>query len=273
MRYPHVALVTDTDIEAAVTFARTASPTGFMELLFDGPTQSRTAYLHPRSYGAVGLTLTQGGPGLPDFPRLLPVLNAVGRAQAPDAGLWMPVGAVMLAGEIAARYLHQQLTREHHPAVLAPLRQAIAVNWPRYYIPPHLTGPAAGNLLRLTNGPQRRSFAPAEIQAMRLIARMLPGGHVDQGLRLRCATQLCGVFAPGRGRYRAQELSAVREETIAFRADGRRADEQHKDTAEDATGPDEPGSPQDVWDWDEPDADEDEKTPAACRAVPATEAS
>ncbi|MFE3609764.1 hypothetical protein [Streptomyces goshikiensis] len=245
----HPALVTDIDIKIAVDYTAKNKnyPLKVADLPFVVPAEGPTSCVSPHDHGAVGVTLTHGESGSPDYARLLPVLSAIGRTQREEQHheTWMPTGVVMLAGEIAARYLHRQLAREHSTKVLTPLTQAINVVWPQRYAHLHpgqhpLGGPTrctkwpppcphplrhpAGQLMRLANGPHRAGFTPAETKAMRLIARTLPGERLTT--RMRCAARLCTVFVPRYSRYRVEDLNAVREEIISFRANRRRADEE-----------------------------------------------
>ncbi|MFJ4342991.1 hypothetical protein [Streptomyces sp. NPDC088915] len=219
MSLPGIARVTETDIEAAAAFREKLDerPTGFADLLFDPPAHGPTAWLNPNDQAAVGVTLTYRHPGAPDQDRLLPVLHAVGRCHSYGVRQLMQVGTVMLGGEIAARYLYQQLARRYPPFFLKPLKTVIALQWPlpeegRPDGPQH---PAMA-LLRLANGPDRGLFTVTEIQAMRLVARTLPGGG-DQEQRLRCAAQICSTFARGHIRFRREDLAAVREEVLTAR--------------------------------------------------------
>ncbi|MFE1270597.1 hypothetical protein [Streptomyces sp. NPDC058758] len=224
MTYPGIAYVTEDDLEAAAEFRERheKEPGAFIDLLFGVKDYGPTAMLNPRDQEAVGATLTLHLSGAAAQDRLLPVLRAVGRVHCQGAGPMLPLGAVMLGGEIAARYLHQQLSHRHPPVLLAPLQTAIGLQWPlpgeeRPQEPDH-PARAAVALLRLANGPHRHAFTLTEIQAMRLVARTLPGEGLQQ--RLRCAAGVCGTFARGRIRFDRDVLTAVREDVLTARTAG-----------------------------------------------------
>ncbi|WP_409239924.1 hypothetical protein [Streptomyces sp. PA5.6] len=84
-------------------------------------------------------------------------------------------GVIMLAGEVAARYLPTQLAREHGPYGLEPFQAAIALLWP---LPdesvPSVQGHPAIALLRLTTGLYKDLSSIVEIKARQALARSLP---------------------------------------------------------------------------------------------------
>ncbi|MEU5900325.1 hypothetical protein [Streptomyces venezuelae] len=124
----------------------------------------------------------------------------------------------MLAGEVAARNLYQQLAGEHGPWGLEPLQAAITALWP---LPgeqaPHVQGDPAMALLRLTTAYQGL-FTIAETQAMRILARVLP--PCDQVTQLRCAARLCERVTRHQSRLHADRLAAVREAVVTARTTG-----------------------------------------------------
>ncbi|MFB7341149.1 hypothetical protein ACFCZ6_13920 [Streptomyces hydrogenans] len=218
MNYFGIAYVTEGDLEAAAAFRKKEEeqPGAFVDLLFTVPAHGPTAMLNPRAQEAVGATLTLHLSGAADQDRLLPVLRAVGRVHSEGAGPMLPVGTVMLGGEIAARYLYQQLSRRYPPFLLAPLKTAISLLWPLpgRGRPEGRPNPAMA-LLRLANGEYRTLFTHTEIQAMRLIARALAGGSL--AVRLQCAAGVCATFARGRVRFDRDVLTVVREDVLTAR--------------------------------------------------------
>lgn len=220
-----VARVTDRDIEAAAEASERLkeSPRGFTDLLFSVPSYGPAQHMSPRDRAAVGVVLTyNSGCWEQHEDQLLQVIRAVGRVHRrdTDTGYIMQPGVIMLAGEVAARYLYQQLAREHGPHGLEPLAAAIAVVWP---LPgetvPHVQGNPAMALLRLTTGPYKNLFTTAEIQAMRLLARALP--TCDPVPQLRCAARICETITRYRGRFRGHCLTAVREAVVTARTTGK----------------------------------------------------
>lgn len=221
MTYPGIAHVTEGDREAAAEFRKKheKEPGALVDLLYGAKNYGPTSAINPRDQEAVGATLTLHLSSAEEQDRLLPVLRAVGRVHCQGAGPMLPLGTVMLGGEIAARYLHRQLSRRHPPVLLAPLKTAIALQWPLpgEERPPEPDHPAraAVALRRLANGPHRYAFTLTEIQAMRLVALTLPGEGLEQ--RARCAAGVCGTFARGRIRFDRDVLTAVREDILTAR--------------------------------------------------------
>lgn len=221
MTYPGIAYVTEDDLQAAAAFREKheKEPAALIDLLFGVKDYGPTAAINPRDQEAVGATLTFHLSGAADQDRLLPILRAVGRVHCQGAGPMLPIGTIMLGGELAARYLYQQLSRRHPPVLLTPLKTAIALQWPlpgeeRPQEPQH-PAMATMALLRLANGPLRNLFTITEIQAMRMVARTLPGDGLQT--RLRCAAGVCATFARGRIRFDRDVLTAVREDILTAR--------------------------------------------------------
>ncbi|MFE8940931.1 hypothetical protein ACFYNX_26035 [Streptomyces sp. NPDC007872] len=197
----------------------------FADLLFTVPDHGPAAHMPAQDRAAAAIALTWNpGPSDLDETRLLRVIHATGRTHRPG-GEGVPslhVGTVMLGGEIAARYLHQQLAHKHGPDGFEPLEAAIATLWP---LPgetlPRVQGDVGMNLRRLVTGPYKVLFATAEIKAMEHLARAMPDS-VDQATRLLCVARACRYIVHDRTRL-LDDLPAVREMILAARTDSQSA--------------------------------------------------
>ncbi|MFJ4342992.1 hypothetical protein [Streptomyces sp. NPDC088915] len=219
------ARVTAQDAEIADAKAAKLNRTedGVTGLLFTVPDHGPTAHMLAQDRAAVGIALTWG-PGLWDLDetRLLRVIHATGRVHRRDEESTpsLHVGAVMLGGEIAARYLYQQLAGEHGPHGLEPLAAAVATLWPLPdETPPPVHGHLGMALFRLTQGPYETLLSADEIKAMQLLGRAMPGG-IDQGTQVRCVARACHHIVHQRNQLHAENLAAVREEILTVRTAG-----------------------------------------------------
>ncbi|WP_435972185.1 hypothetical protein [Streptomyces sp. Qhu_M48] len=70
-------------------------------------------------------------------------------------------------------------------------------------------------LVRLVNGPLRRSFTPADVQPLRSLARALPASGRDQEMQLRYAARICTSVS--RRAFRSASMPAVRESVLTIR--------------------------------------------------------
>lgn len=216
------ARVTDRDAKIADAKAAELDRTehGVTGLLFTVPDYGPTAGMLPQDRAAVGIALTRG-PDLWDLDetRLLRVIYATGRCHRwnGEGHTSLHVGAVMLGGEVAARYLHRRLTREH-PDGFEALEAAIATLWPLPgETPPPVRGHAGMALHRLATGPFRSHFSNSDVQAMNTLARGMPGG-IDQATHLRCVARVCRLVLTDRATFSAEDLAAVREAVLTSRA-------------------------------------------------------
>ncbi|MFE1270598.1 hypothetical protein [Streptomyces sp. NPDC058758] len=236
MILPVTARVTDRDIEIADAKAAELDRTehGLTGLLFTVPDYGPTAGMLPQDRAAVGIALTRG-PGLWDLDeaRLLRVLYATARCHRwnGEGAPSLHVGAVMLGGEVAARYFHRRLTHEHGSDGFEALEAVIATLWPLPdETPPPVRGHAGMALHRLATGPFRDLFTTSDVQAMNTLARGVPGG-IDQGTQLRCVARVCRLVLTDRATVSAQELDAVRNDVLARRQGFGLSDVQAADMA------------------------------------------
>ncbi|MFB7341148.1 hypothetical protein ACFCZ6_13915 [Streptomyces hydrogenans] len=232
---PLTARVSDRDAEIADAKAAELDRAehGVTGPLFTVPDHGPTAGMLPQDRAAVGIALTLG-PGLWDLDetRLLRVIYATARCHRwnGEGAPSLHVGAVMLGGEIAARYLHRRLTHEHGTAGFEALEAAIATLWPLPgETPPPVRGHAGMALHRLATGPLRALLSNSDVQAMNLLARGMPGG-TDQATQLRCVARVCRLVLTDRSTLSAEDLTAVRNDVLARRQDLLPSDVQATDT-------------------------------------------
>lgn len=222
MTLPAPARVTDRDIEFADARAAQLAQTehGLAGLLFTVPDRGPTALMLPQDRTAVGTALTWGADRWDlDDPRLLRVLYATARCHRwnDESAPSLHVGAVMLGGEVAARYLHRRLTREHGPEGFEALEAAIATLWPLPgETPPPVRGHAGMALHRLATGAFRGLFSASDVQAMNVLARGMPGG-IDQVTHLRCVARVCRIVLTDGDPVSGEDLAAVRDDVLTSR--------------------------------------------------------
>ncbi|MGW9439601.1 hypothetical protein [Streptomyces sp. NPDC055607] len=212
----------DAEIADAKAAKLTRTEDGVIGLLFTVPDRGPTAHMLPQDRAAVGTALTWG-PGLGDLDetRLLRVIHATGRVhrRGGESAPSLHVGAVMLGGEIAARYLYQQLAGEHGPHGFEPLAAAVATLWPLPgETPPPVHGHPGMALFRLTQGPYETLLSADEIKAMQLLGRAMPSS--DQDTQMRCVARACRHIVHERDRLQAEDLAAVREAILTARVTG-----------------------------------------------------
>ncbi|MEU5163927.1 hypothetical protein AB0G74_30525 [Streptomyces sp. NPDC020875] len=219
-----VAHVIDTDRQAAADTDHEAAA----DLLFDPPGTGPEAGIRPWDYAAAGAVLSYtcgrppADPGA-EVQQLLRVIHATGRAHSHEAhALLMPLGVVMLAGEIATRTLHRELTAEHGENPFKPLAAAIAHLWPlpQEHIPTIGPGHPGMALHRWTTG-HRPPLHPLARDTAHLLATALSrngrDGRDGRVSRMRCAARICTAVLRHRGTEGRDELAAVREHVLTTR--------------------------------------------------------
>ncbi|WP_329274031.1 hypothetical protein [Streptomyces sp. NBC_00691] len=214
----HGARVTPDDIAAATDLVERTRTTDYLiNLLFQVPDMGPGRTLFDRDQAAVGTVLISNTPGgCDDDVRRLAVIRAMGRTYREDPrSTIMPIGVVMLGGEIAARYLYQRLIRQHGPYGLEPLATAISILWPPPgEEPPRHPGHPGMSLARLVSGPMNHLFTPGDIRALRALAGAF---CEDQEMQLRCTARICNSAAGRPQDLRSGDLPTVRESVLTSR--------------------------------------------------------
>lgn len=221
------ALVSPRDRTAAATWADQQHSDPITVLFGHG---SPLAFIRPQDHAAIGAFLTlNAGVSPAEVLRLLSLIRATGRTHLYAGGPrhLMHLGAIFLGGEIAARYLHQQLARREGTELLEPLARTITALWPlprnpqspgwallgQTAVQRHDDAPSA--LLRLTRGPDRGVFAAHEAQAMQALAHAASGG--GRQIAVAGIARLAGETARYQSKINPRTVAAVRGAIAAGR--------------------------------------------------------
>jgi hypothetical protein len=219
-----VAQVTEADKEAVAWAADPANGDKVVNILF-GPFNWRFGeFLDPRDHAAVGTLLCHQSPSdWQEFElQVLAVAHAHGRVQGmfpPTAG-----GAILLAGEIAARFIHRQLADEHGPYGFEALTSLIEELWPRRGVrrPAPVSGHPSMALHRMLQGPVEPLLTSQQEQTLRVLSHVY-GAQTNYSLRrqqllLRCAARVAFHTVQADLRRHPEEFVAVRQEILAARS-------------------------------------------------------